>query len=91
MLQEGSVTQIIVTPDEKTIIFATSKGLIIVIQDCFKETSFNYQQFTEHEGCNVTALKWYNDEVYCGDNAGNVSVISIASLLVRYLQFFLSD
>lgn len=80
------MTQILVTPDEKTLIFATSKGLVIVLQNCFEETNLTYQQFTEHEGSIVTVLKWYNNEIYCGDSNGNVSVVSLTTLLVRYLQ-----
>lgn len=75
--------QVAISPDEKSIAFATAKGLVIVLEECFVDINYNYQQFAEHEGNVVTVIKWQNSEIYCGDNTGKVSVITVANLLVR--------
>lgn len=77
------VVAVAVSPDEKHIAFATSKGLIILVQNCFQDVTLNYQQYTEHEGNLVTAMKWINNEVYCGDNMGKISVVAVINLLVK--------
>lgn len=81
-LQEGSIIQLAISPDEKTIAFATAKGLVVLLEGCFGDFEYSYQQFGEHEGNVVTTIKWQGSEVYCGDNAGKVSVVTVASLLV---------
>lgn len=59
-----------------------------MLEDCFDNINYNYQQFVEHDGNVVTALKWQDSEIYCGDNTGKVSVITVANLLVsRYTNF----
>lgn len=88
-LQEGSIVQIAISSDEKTIAFATSKGLVVLLEQCFTDNDYNYQQFAEHEGNIITVLKWENSEVYCGDNTGKVSVITIANLLVSFNNFIM--
>lgn len=76
-----------ISPDEKHIAAATTKGLVLLLQNCFEEREANHQQFIEHEGNTITAMKWQHNDVYSGDDRGKISVVTIANLLVRFVIF----
>ncbi|KAF2902390.1 hypothetical protein ILUMI_03787 [Ignelater luminosus] len=79
----GSVVQVLVSPTEKAIVLASSKGLIVVIGNCFTENNVEYQVYCEHEGNLITAMKWHSEEIYCGDDKGKISVITLPNLLTK--------
>lgn len=81
--KEGAILKLLICPEEKYVLVATSKGFIILVENCFTESTIRYQIFREHEGCTITDIIWHCNEIYCGDNKGKVSVISINSLLSK--------
>ncbi|KAK5643432.1 hypothetical protein RI129_007277 [Pyrocoelia pectoralis] len=81
--KEGSIVQVCISPDEKHISLASSKGAVVIIPNCFNENYIQYQANYEHRGNIVTAIKWNGDELYCGDNTGRITVISLPSLLAK--------
>ncbi|GJQ77281.1 p [Trypoxylus dichotomus] len=83
--KEGSVTNVVISPDQKNIALSTSKGLILVSENCFCDNNLQYQIYTQHEGNIITAMKWYSNDLYSGDNIGQISVISLTPLLTKAL------
>ncbi|CAG9762900.1 unnamed protein product [Ceutorhynchus assimilis] len=73
--KEGSASLIAISKDEHNVAVATSRGLILVLQN-FLEDSSKYQVFSEHEMRNVTYFKWHKNELYVGDDRGKVSIIN---------------
>ncbi|KAF5274300.1 hypothetical protein FQR65_LT04418 [Abscondita terminalis] len=81
--KEGSVMQVCISPDEKHIALSTSKGTVVIIQNFFAETNIHYETYSEHRDNLVTAMQWYLDELFCGDNNGKVTVVVLPSLLAK--------
>ncbi|KAK4886797.1 hypothetical protein RN001_003068 [Aquatica leii] len=81
--KEGSVVQVCISPDERHIGLSTSKGIVMIIQNCFMESNFHYETYSEHRDNLVTAMKWYMDELFCGDNTGKITVVVLPSLLAK--------
>ncbi|XP_022901428.2 BLOC-2 complex member HPS5 homolog [Onthophagus taurus] len=77
--KEGSITNISVSLDECAVAITTVKGLIVIIQNCFLDNGLKYQIYKEHEGKNITAIKWQVNELYVGDDFGKITVISLPS------------
>lgn len=78
-----------ISPDEKWFGFATSRGISCVVEH--NGTSLNRRILSHvHEGRLVTALQWNNcsNQLYVGDNTGQISVISVSSYLVRSSCFY---
>lgn len=84
LVQEGPVTRVIISPDEKWFGFSTARGTSCVLEH--NGSSVNRRILSSvHEGRVVTALQWNNSssQLYLGDNSGQISVISVASYLVK--------
>lgn len=60
---------------------ASSKGLVIILED-FLDLNIRPLFHSEHEGTIVTAIKWYGNTIYTGDDMGRVAVFSLSNLLV---------
>lgn len=83
------MTCVKISPDEKWFGFATSRGISCVVEH--NGTSLNRRILSHvHEGRLVTALQWNNcsNQLYAGDNSGQISVISVSSYLVRSSCFY---
>ncbi|CAH0560673.1 unnamed protein product [Brassicogethes aeneus] len=78
--KEGSATNILISPNEKKIAISSSKGLIVILENIF---DLNYDVYSEHEGQIITALKWHNDDLFCGDNNGKISLTNTTNLLAK--------
>ncbi|KAB0799347.1 hypothetical protein PPYR_07227 [Photinus pyralis] len=81
--KEGAIVQVCISHDEKHLSLATSKGAVVIIPNCFYENCIQYHTHHEHRGNIVTAIKWNGDELYCGDNLGKITVITLPSLLAK--------
>lgn len=60
---------------------SSSKGLVIILED-FLDINVRPLIHSEHEGTTVTAIKWYGNTIYTGDDKGRVAVFSLSNLLV---------
>lgn len=81
--QEGPVSCVRISPDEKWFAFSTARGVSCVLEH--NGSSVNRRILShEHEGLKVTALQWNSSstQLYVGDNTGRISVIRVASYLV---------
>ncbi|XP_050307931.1 BLOC-2 complex member HPS5 homolog isoform X2 [Anthonomus grandis grandis] len=74
--KEGSAMLVAISEGGQYIGVATSKGLIFILDQFLEDSSNQYQVFSEHEGNNVTYIKWRRNELYVGDEAGKVSVVT---------------
>ncbi|KAI4463905.1 ruby-eye2-like protein [Holotrichia oblita] len=83
--KDGSVTNIVISSEQKDVALSTTKGFIVIVENCFCDGNIQYQIYTQHEGNTVTAMKWYGNDLYSGDSSGQVSVISISHLLKKAL------
>ncbi|XP_044255419.1 Hermansky-Pudlak syndrome 5 protein homolog [Tribolium madens] len=79
----GPANLLFISPNEKNLAIAVLTGLVVVLED-FSETDFQQQIFTEHEGNNITAIKWNGNDLYCGDNTGRVSVVALRNFLTVF-------
>ncbi|GLV35344.1 pink [Carabus blaptoides fortunei] len=81
---EGSVAHLSISPDERNIAVATSRGSVCLVSN--NETiSVDTQVYNEHLGNVVTAMKWNNDsnELYTGDNTGRISVVVVRNFISK--------
>ncbi|XP_018580135.1 Hermansky-Pudlak syndrome 5 protein homolog isoform X2 [Anoplophora glabripennis] len=81
--KEGSAIKIVIAPKGKNLAIASSKGLLIILED-FLDINVRPLIHSEHEGSMVTAIKWYGNTVYSGDDAGRVAVFSLSNLLTIF-------
>jgi hypothetical protein len=77
------------SPDEKMIAYATTKGVVVMVEHHAQQgagTSRRLQISNEHLGSDVTVLKWStnSDELYVGDSVGRVSVCCVSLFSVSY-------
>lgn len=84
--QEGSIVQVTISPDERTIAACTAKGIVLIFENCFVDPYVKPQVYFEHKGNVITASKWQENSLYCGDNTGKVSVIIVKKSLVKIFQ-----
>lgn len=82
-MQEGTVTQVLISPDEKAIALSTKRGSVCIIS--LKPSVKLLLVSNEHIGKIVTCLCW-NDkstEVYVGDDHGKISTIFLSIFAVN--------
>lgn len=79
--KEGAISSVNISPDEKTIAACTLKGHILLFQNYITETFVKPKIYTDLEGNVITALKWFRNTLYCGDNSGKISVINVKNTL----------
>lgn len=81
-LQEGVVSRLAISPDEKTVALATTRGTVCVVS--LKSTPQLMAVSTEHICKQITYLCWNNNsaEIYIGDEAGTVSVMILSIFTV---------
>jgi WD40 repeat protein len=83
-IQEGSVTQVSVSPDEKFFAFSTVKGAVCILERSHSLRARCVQMYLEHHGSGITALQWNvsGNELFVGDDSGRVSVVSASHFVV---------
>jgi WD40 repeat protein len=83
-MQEGSITRVSVSPDEKFFAFATVKGTVCILEKSRSLKVRRIQMSLEHQGSGITALRWNvsGNELFVGDDCGRVSVISASPFVV---------
>ncbi|CAH1996238.1 unnamed protein product [Acanthoscelides obtectus] len=81
--KEGSASQIDISKNEKNLAVATSKGIIIIVEN-FIDNNINIPLiYNEHERSTVTAMKWCGDNLHIGDSSGKISVFTLTSILTK--------
>uniref|UniRef100_T1IXV8 Uncharacterized protein n=1 Tax=Strigamia maritima TaxID=126957 RepID=T1IXV8_STRMM len=89
--KDGAITQICLAPDDNLIGYATSKGLVIIMEHNIdkrgNQMPKRLQLSYEHKTSQITALKWNStsSRLFAGDDKGRVSVINILSSKARFL------
>ncbi|KAG5862572.1 hypothetical protein JTB14_002918 [Gonioctena quinquepunctata] len=81
--KEGPTIQVGISSNEKHLAIASSKGLVIILENFFIDGNFTSLVYNEHEGNTVTAMKWHGNDLYCGDDVGKISVFTMTSLLTK--------
>jgi hypothetical protein len=83
-LQDGSVTQVSVSPDEKFFAFSTMKGVVCLVERSQSLKVRRIQMSVEHQGSEVTAMQWNlcSSELFVGDGSGKISVVSASAFVV---------
>lgn len=77
LFQEGSTSQIKISPDEHHLAIANSKGLIVILENFFIDLIIRPYLQNDHEGNIVTAMNWHGNELYSGDSSGKFSSFSL--------------
>ncbi|KAK2580248.1 hypothetical protein KPH14_012502 [Odynerus spinipes] len=82
-LSEGIVSHVSISPDEKTIALATTRGVVCIVT--LKPTIKLVATSTEHAYEKITCLCWNDNssEVYIGDGTGKVSVVVLSIFTVN--------
>lgn len=82
LLQEGPVRRVTISPDERAIALATSRGNVFVV--IMKPTIKLVANTTEHIHQRITSLCWNDtsNEVYIGDENGKISAMMLSSFAV---------
>ncbi|XP_066154566.1 BLOC-2 complex member HPS5 homolog isoform X2 [Euwallacea fornicatus] len=86
--KEGSADLIAISQDEKLMGVATSRGLILVLQNFIEDPNFHYQIFSQHEGRHITFIKCHKHQLYIGDDKGRVSMVSADTALFQTKSMF---
>ncbi|XP_023029038.2 WD40 repeat domain-containing protein pink isoform X1 [Leptinotarsa decemlineata] len=81
--KEGPTIQVGISLNEKNLAVASSRGLVIIFENFFVDGNIRPLVYNEHEGNNITVMKWHGNDLYCGDDVGKVSVVAITSLLTK--------
>lgn len=87
LIQEGSVTHISISPDEKLFGFSTLKGTVCLVE--VNNKNVDIQVYNEHVGSLITAMKWneQSDEMFVGDSTGKLSVVINANFIVSKYKY----
>ncbi|KAI4489398.1 hypothetical protein M0802_011153 [Mischocyttarus mexicanus] len=82
-LSEGIVSLVSISPDEKTIALATTRGIVCIVT--LKPTIKLVSTSNEHAYEKITCLCWNDNssELYIGDGTGKVSVIILSVFTVN--------
>ncbi|XP_077254997.1 WD40 repeat domain-containing protein pink [Temnothorax americanus] len=82
-LSEGVVTRVAISPDEKTVALATTRGTVCLVS--LKSTPQLMSVSTEHVYKQITCICWNNNstEIYVGDAVGRVSVMVLSVFTVN--------
>ncbi|XP_066257193.1 BLOC-2 complex member HPS5 homolog isoform X2 [Euwallacea similis] len=86
--KEGSADLITISQDEKLMGVATSRGLILILQNFIEDPNLHYQVFSQHEGRRITFIKCHKLQLYIGDDKGRVSVVSTDTALFQTKSMF---
>lgn len=80
--QEGVVSHVTISPDEKTIALATTRDIVCLVP--LKSTPRLTAVSTEHIYKQITCLCWNKNstEVYIGDAVGRISVVVLSTFTV---------
>ncbi|KAH1026507.1 hypothetical protein HUJ05_000168 [Dendroctonus ponderosae] len=81
--RDGPTKLIAISPDEHHISVVCATGLILILQNFIEDANTQTQVFNEHEGKQVTYIKWHRNELYVGDETGKVSVVSVVAALFQ--------
>ncbi|CAH1159809.1 unnamed protein product [Phaedon cochleariae] len=81
--KEGSTIQVAISPNEKHLAVASSRGLVVILENFFVDMSLRPLIHIEHEGNTLTVMKWHGNDLYCGDHMGKISVFTVATLLTK--------
>ncbi|KAL0272851.1 UNVERIFIED_CONTAM: hypothetical protein PYX00_005675 [Menopon gallinae] len=78
--REGSITNLVISPDEKFIAFSTVKGIVSVLERSSSHGAKHVVSSYEHQNAQVTSLQWNesNDELFVGDDKGKVSIVTVS-------------
>jgi len=88
-LQDGCISKLVISPDERILAYATNKGAVILVEHNVLQSSSaaakKLQISNEHVGSEVTALQWNaeSSELYIGDNVGRISLLCVSVFTVR--------
>lgn len=84
----GPINHVAISPQEKFVVFSTIKGTICVYVINL-EASYPQIVTAHYEDTTVTTLHWKRNEeqVFYGDNKGNVLLVNLTSFLVRIILF----
>uniref|UniRef100_A0AAR5PIE2 HPS5-like beta-propeller domain-containing protein n=1 Tax=Dendroctonus ponderosae TaxID=77166 RepID=A0AAR5PIE2_DENPD len=81
--RDGPTKLIAISPDEHHISVVCATGLILILQNFIEDAKTQTQVFNEHEGKQVTYIKWHRNELYVGDETGKISVVSVVVALFQ--------
>ncbi|EFN79664.1 Hermansky-Pudlak syndrome 5 protein-like protein [Harpegnathos saltator] len=81
--QEGAVSHVTISPDEKTIVLTTTRDTVCLVS--LKPTPRLIAVLTEHMYKQITCLCWNKNstEVYIGDAVGRISVMVLSIFTVN--------
>lgn len=84
-LQDGTITRVAISPDEKYIGFANGRG-IVTVTACDQSLGAHSAVISkEHQGNEVTAMAWdTNNMLFSGDDIGRISVLQMSNFIVSY-------
>ncbi|KAL0111158.1 hypothetical protein PUN28_012816 [Cardiocondyla obscurior] len=82
-LSEGVVSHVVISPDEKTLALATTRGTVCLVS--LKSTPQLISVSTEHMYEKITCICWNNNstEIFVGDAIGKVSVMVLSIFTVN--------
>lgn len=82
-LSEGVVSHLSISPDEKSIALATTRGIVCIVT--LKPTTKLVATSTEHVNEKITCLCWNDNssEIYIGDSTGKISVLVLSIFTVN--------
>ncbi|KAF4531650.1 hypothetical protein B566_EDAN006581 [Ephemera danica] len=88
--KDGVLSRVEVSPNEKLVAYATSRGLVVLVelhsgqQQQQQQQSRRLQVSQEHVDAEVTALQWgSSSELYVGDSLGRVSLCTVSVSMTK--------
>ncbi|CAG2056326.1 unnamed protein product [Timema podura] len=78
--QDGAITRLSISPNEKMFVVATLKGVVCVLERNEGRGARRVLVSNEHQGSEVTALQWNSSssEIFIADDVGRVSVLTVS-------------
>jgi hypothetical protein len=88
-LQDGTITRLAISSDEKHIGFANGKG-IVTVTPCDQSLSSSHSVVTskEHQNNEVTAMFFTTNMLFTGDDIGKIAVLQLRNFLVSTFIFY---
>nr|CAD7439798.1 unnamed protein product [Timema bartmani] len=79
-VEDGAITQLSISPNEKMFVVATLKGVVCVLERNEGRGARRVLVSNEHQGSEVTALQWNSSssEIFIADDVGRVSVLTVS-------------
>lgn len=86
MFQDGAITRLAISVDEKHIGFANGRGIVTVTATVDEPTgSHSLVTSKEHQNNEVTSMIWRaGNMLFCGDDVGRISVLQLQSFIVSF-------